>query len=189
MFMSKKLLMGGRKQGLEFVGASSANTSSVTLPTHRSGDLILIRAARGSTSTAPSLPAGWTNLYAGGNSFFYAVRFAYKFAASGTEQSGTWTNATSTAAYVFRGVSMIGNNDIYISGISGPTGQFNSIPVNAESFVLGLATFNLAAPPSGMIALTDAAVLTDGPVSAFPVKTFTYAAESRSTNLSLELRP
>lgn len=90
---------------VSFVGQASAAATSVTLPTTQTGDLIIIFAFR-NTTTAPSLPAGWTNLAtqsANGVSF----RIGYKYAAA-SDVSGTWTNANVVEAVVYRGASIGG---------------------------------------------------------------------------------
>lgn len=90
---------------VSFIGIASAATTSVTLPAHNVGDLIAIFAYR-STTTAPTLPAGYTNISnqsANGNSF----RVGYKFA-TGSDTSGTWTNATFIIAVIYRGVAKVG---------------------------------------------------------------------------------
>lgn len=92
---------------ISFVGQNSANATSVTLPGGINvGDVIIIFAYR-STTTAPTLPAGYTSIAsqsANGNSF----RVGYKFAVGG-DTSGTWTNATFVMAVVYRGVAAIGS--------------------------------------------------------------------------------
>lgn len=91
---------------VSFVDQASAAANSVTLPAGlQASDLILIFAFR-STTTAPSLPAGYTNVFsqsANGLSF----RLGYKIAAGG-DSSGTWTNADFLIAEVYRGASGVG---------------------------------------------------------------------------------
>jgi hypothetical protein len=82
---------------------SATGVNSATLPAHQAGDLIIAVAFRDGSITSPSLPAGWTNISAAGlNSC--SLRAAYKIAASGSEVSGTWTNATNLIVVVYRGV-------------------------------------------------------------------------------------
>jgi hypothetical protein len=94
---------------ISFVG-SAGGINSVTMPTHQAGDLIIAFAYRDGNTTAPSLPVGWSNpdvVGAGvtnsGNT--QSARIGYKFAASSSETSGTWTNATGLVIHVYRGVS------------------------------------------------------------------------------------
>jgi hypothetical protein len=85
---------------ITFVGANSAEATSLTLPAHQKNDLIVICAMRG--SLVPSIPtAGWivinTRL---SNSYGHVV--AYKIASSSGEPSGTWTSALLLASAVYR---------------------------------------------------------------------------------------
>lgn len=84
----------------------SAAATTVTPPTHAVGDYIVIVALRSAT-TAPTLPAGYTQIVTGtGNSNSYRV--GYKVATSTTDASGTWTNASLLLCMVYRGASGIG---------------------------------------------------------------------------------
>jgi hypothetical protein len=89
---------------ISFVGAADATGETVALPTHQAGDLIFIYAPRDGNNTPPSLPAGYTTILSGGSSQVVS-RTGYKIAASGSETSGTWTNATHVHALVLRGVN------------------------------------------------------------------------------------
>lgn len=87
---------------ITFVGQASAQGSSVALPAHVAGDLLVIFAYSESTAVAPSQPAGWTQInFGSGNSNGHRV--AYKIATSSAEVSGTWTTATQIAVSVYRG--------------------------------------------------------------------------------------
>lgn len=91
---------------LSLVGsASNTGATSITLPTHVAGDLIVIIAWRTASSAIPALGGSFTSLggtcATNGNST--GVRVGYLVATGGSETSGTWTNATALIAYVFRG--------------------------------------------------------------------------------------
>lgn len=91
---------------ISFIGENEAVGTSVTLPTHQAGDLLLVFAFR-NAATAPSLPAGgWVSLCtgSGGSTSF---RVGYLIATGAGTASGTWTNATSVMAHVYR--SSVGN--------------------------------------------------------------------------------
>lgn len=91
---------------ISVIGTVTAATTSLTPTTHAIGDYIIIVAMR-SAATAPTLPAGFTNITTGsGNSNSY--RIGYKVATSTTDASGTWTNASLLICTVYRGVSGIG---------------------------------------------------------------------------------
>lgn len=81
---------------------ASAEAATLTLPTHATGDLILMYAFRDGNVTAPTIPGGWTQLTATSGTLSSAV-LAYKVAASNAETSGTWTNATALSCVVKSG--------------------------------------------------------------------------------------
>jgi hypothetical protein len=87
-----------------FIGAASAEATSVTLPAHQAGDLILLFAWNGGSLTVPTVPSGWLVIYAiarstGANR---AWVLAWKVATSSSETSGTWTNAAIIGTAVYR---------------------------------------------------------------------------------------
>lgn len=89
---------------VSFVGSAAAEATSVTLPTHQAGDLIIIWAHNSANTTPPTMPAGWGNLYnisraVGANR---GTTVAHKQATSSAETSGTWTNAQIIGCLVYR---------------------------------------------------------------------------------------
>jgi hypothetical protein len=95
---------------LQFIDSASQSSTSVTLPTHQAGDLIIIFAAH-SSNTLPSLAAGYTNIV--NTNASASCRVGYKIAASNSETSGTWSNAQWVSAHIYRGVNQanpIGNS-------------------------------------------------------------------------------
>lgn len=87
--------------GIRLVSFSSALATSLTMPTHAAGDLIIIYAYRAGIP-GPTVPDGtWTVLDAGSTTANSDVT-AFKFAASGSETTGTWTNATGVIVHVYR---------------------------------------------------------------------------------------
>lgn len=88
-----------------FIGAATGVTTA-TLPAHQAGDLILVFAYRDGLATAPSLPTGYTNIQAPAGST-NAARIGFRRALGSSETVGTWTNATSVIAMVFRGVDPV----------------------------------------------------------------------------------
>jgi hypothetical protein len=94
---------------ISYVGGATGITS-VTMPAHQAGDLLLAFAYRDGSNLAPSLPAGWSSPDAIGNGVTntgntQGARIGFKFATSSSETSGTWTNATGLIIHVYRGVS------------------------------------------------------------------------------------
>lgn len=88
---------------ISFISAvADSDADSVTLGTHASGDILIICAWREGNSTPPSLPSGWTDIVSGGSADI-SSRAGYKVASSSSDSSGTWTNAESLVAHVYRG--------------------------------------------------------------------------------------
>ncbi|HEU4715939.1 MAG TPA: hypothetical protein VFS14_03865, partial [Candidatus Saccharimonadales bacterium] len=92
---------------VSYVSSASAAAATVAMPTHQLGDLIIAFAYRDGNTTAPSLPAGWTNINNSGANT-NSARLAYKFALSNAETTGTWTNATGIVVQVYRGTGGVG---------------------------------------------------------------------------------
>lgn len=90
-----------------FQGANAANSTSVTIPTHASGDLILIMARASANGTNPTPPSAggtvptWTEVVSG-NSSYAMTRIYRATATSDNHTSGTWTNANGMIAAVMR---------------------------------------------------------------------------------------
>jgi hypothetical protein len=87
---------------LTFVGSATAESTTVTLPTHLAGDLIFIYAFRDGSTTNPTVPGGYTPLTTTLDGTTCSASLGYKVAASGSETSGTWTNASALVAVVYR---------------------------------------------------------------------------------------
>lgn len=84
------------------VGSAIAAATSITIPAgHQAGDYMLIFAFNSGAATAPTLPAGWTSIQ---SSTLNSVgsNLGFRQALSSAETSGTWTNATSIVAVVYR---------------------------------------------------------------------------------------
>lgn len=89
---------------ISYVGAVNGTTTA-TLPAHQAGDVIIAFAYRDGSTTAPTVPAGWTTIASGtgGGGSSNASALAYKVAASSAETVGTFTNATNLVIGVYRG--------------------------------------------------------------------------------------
>lgn len=88
---------------------NASATTTVTIPTHIPGDMIIIFAYRDGSTTPPSVPAAsgtvptWLqiNNNTGGNTNSSCT--FYTIATANNHTSGTWTNATGMVAVVVRG--------------------------------------------------------------------------------------
>ena len=90
---------------VSFVGSASAEATSLTLPAHQAGDLIVMLAGRTGSASAITVPTGWFGAVARGASSASPALFlvvAWKIATSSAEVSGTWTDASATQAVVVR---------------------------------------------------------------------------------------
>ena len=96
--------------GISFVGGNAVAGTSIAIPTHQAGDLIVIFAYERSagavpTPTPPVLGAGFTNIGSSDSGSSNASTFGYRVATDGSTTSGTWTNATNLIVQVYRGVN------------------------------------------------------------------------------------
>jgi len=159
---------------VSFIGSATAEATSVTLPTHQAGDLILIFALRLASGVNVTPVSGWVtagNVAFAGNTANLSSWF--KIAENSSETSGTITNADLLLATVYRESS---GNFLYApfrnAGRNGNTTLINypqkasylvasAAPAvdrmaSSQSIVLGIAattsiTEDLSTPPSGMV--------------------------------------
>lgn len=123
-------------------GSNNSATTSVTIPSHNVGDLIVICASRRSNATAPSIPSAagtvpaWNTIDTQSGTTNGSCVTAYFVATATNHTSGTWTNATDMIAGVISGVA------------SSPIG--------------GHATNNAASAPSTAVAPAVTLSKTDG---------------------------
>lgn len=88
---------------ISYINSGGAQANTITIPSsHASGDLLLMFAFRDGNTTSPSIPAGWTSVGLNSGTLCSST-VAYKVAASGSETSGTWTNADALLCHVYRG--------------------------------------------------------------------------------------
>lgn len=143
---------------ISYVGAATGTTSA-TPPAHVAGDVLLAFAHRDGNTTAPSLPAGWTDLGSSGANV-NSSRLGFKVATSSGETSGTWTNATGLVVLVYRGCAAgdpIG--DVVGAGSSSLVISYPALTMqvsDGSSWAVGVAGHRSAdavgfdSPPSGM---------------------------------------
>lgn len=86
---------------ISFVGANYGTGTTVSMPAHQAGDMLVIFAFRSGSTTAPGNGAGWSSRWDGGaNSCSF--RMAARVATSSGTVSGTWSNATNLSVAVYR---------------------------------------------------------------------------------------
>lgn len=138
------------------------------------GDAIFIVAANRSGSTPPTLPAGWTSVGSVGFTSI-AMNIGVKIAASTSETSGTWTNATDIAYVIYSGAA-----STPFSNVSGQQGTSTSISYSgivsygnpSNDWVIAFAfagsnTGNLTAVPP-----TSTSIVTGNSGAAFELAIF-----------------
>jgi hypothetical protein len=110
MFAAKNMMFAaGSPVPLSVTGSNISNTTSVALPSHNVGDLIVIFAYRMSNATAPSVPSAagtvpaWITIDTLSGATAGSVVDAYFVATATNHTSGTWTNATGMIAVVISG--------------------------------------------------------------------------------------
>lgn len=152
------VFLGAKFPPVQFVSGAGADADNVAIPTHQEGDMIIIVAGRYNAAVAPGLPTGWTQIVedtvsAGG--FNYGYRVGYKIAQSGSETSGTWTNATRMAVAVYRNAVSIGNiatsKATVSSRITWPALSLDSPPGLVVGFAAHGAATASGNPPPGYV--------------------------------------
>jgi hypothetical protein len=102
--------------------ASAQATSSIAIPSHQAGDLIVIFAGRNNT-TAPTIPSGWVTLATSGANNASSVA-VFRIAKSSSETSGTFGGASVLHVVVLRASAGV----LFVStALSGQTGTSATI--------------------------------------------------------------
>lgn len=117
MFAARNALLAGvkTKEPVVFKGANQSSTSSVTIPSHAVGDLILIYAtapfqnAIVKPSQGGTVP-NWTTLYSQGYANEFYTHIGYAVATATNHTSGTWNPVYQMQCVVLsgQGISPIG---------------------------------------------------------------------------------
>jgi len=83
-----------------YVSSAAAEATTLTMPSHSAGDLLLMYAFR-TTTGAITVPPGWLPIAWRAASNSMSTGVWYKTAASSGETSGTWTDAAILACVVY----------------------------------------------------------------------------------------
>jgi hypothetical protein len=148
------------------VSSSIAEGTSMTIPTHNPGDLIICFAFRDGSTTNPTIgtgsPTTWTSITNTTDGTSCSVSMAWKRAATSAETTGTWTNASGLIIVVYRGILSSGTPIGTFAPGAGTTNTVNYAARNlTKSNVIGDAWFmafaahraintTLESPPAGM---------------------------------------
>jgi hypothetical protein len=193
--------------------ATAVEATSITLPTHQAGDLIVLTLAHDAASTLTPL-AGWCIAgYRGAGGRY--VMLAAKTALSSSETSGTWTGNKFIAATVYRhdtdylmcgtGTASTGSGTtINYTAVSAYTATGGVIRGLVEEFWVILAavaqsnTLTVETPPSGFTFRSGLAGGssgefvthdTDGYVTSTGAVTTTVASSVVSSSVSVPIFP
>lgn len=177
---------------ITFVNKATSTTTTITIPAHNVGDLLIMFAYRSNSNTPPTVPSGWTTIDASGaanNSSSLAYRIA-----TGSDTSGTWTNANELILQIYRGTnaSPIGAFAAQHANSTTVTYPALSLQVtNGTSWIIGSAgaasaTSTVEVAPTGMTARSDvigtsheaAGFDTNGGVSSWTAKTVNISASN-----------
>jgi hypothetical protein len=120
---------------VSFVSAASAETNTLTMPSHQAGDLLVIWAYRSAANTLFTVPDGWYRATVRSAGSQCSI-FAFKTATSSSEASGTWTNADALACCVYRDNS----NFISVGGIVHTSINSSTAVVYSALVIPGLAS-------------------------------------------------
>lgn len=183
--------------GISFVGEADSATTSLTPPTHQTGDLFVAYASS-ANSTIPTTGTGFTSIEGfnvGGGSGI-SLRVARKYAASAADTCTGFTNSAGLMLVVLRGVhpsSPVGTPD-HDTG-TGTTITYPALTLDGSgnSFVLAFGTMrNTGAVnvPTGMTAAGDkqgAMTAYQGPIASFAGTSGTTAASALWIGHTMEI--
>lgn len=102
---------------ISFISTAVSSATTLALPAHQAGDVIVLLAYNSLSSTYPTIPIAsgtvpaWSNV-TNNTSGTSAGRLLYAVASSSSHTSGTWTNATRLLAVVYRGASRISQGSV-----------------------------------------------------------------------------
>lgn len=162
---------------ISYINSAAAAATSVAIPTHEIGDLIVVFAYRSGNNTPPTQPAAggtvptWNTIGSSGANTNSSI-ISYAFATATNTTTGTWTNATQIHVLIYRCVASI--------GASAGAGANNTTTVNypaltlqnqnGTSWVIGAAghrtASNVESAPAGTPAMTNRTSSGTGPESA-----------------------
>ena len=144
---------------INYVGSAIAEATTLTLPAHVNGDMLVMVAFRNGSNSTQTIPTGWRKQFNAGTNTSNVV-VAIKLAGSDSETSGTWTDSTMLACAAYRSsayILAIG----FIWGTAGTTGtlQFQSQTISdlgaTSKWIMGVAMHksndtNIATPPNSV---------------------------------------
>ena len=201
---------------VSFVGAASAEATSLTLPTHQAGDLLIMFAWNGGSLTVPTVPSGWdiVRIVSRSTGANRTGVVAFRSATSAATTSGTWTNAALLGCVVYRddtthitiGAENLQQDINSTAFVYGGFSAFDNVGTAAKlrktsAWVIGIGGANsnsqaLETPPAGMTnrlnragASTNEISIhdTNAAVSSYAGGNTTLAATTVGSSITLEV--
>lgn len=120
---------------ISLVSSEHASSTTLTMPSHQAGDVIIGSAYR-ANNVAATLPAGWVEIESAGSGNI-AWTTGFKLATGNSESFDTWTNANEVFAQVYRsssGVICVGRSGRIANSLS-LTLLFSQLRLNYDSLV------------------------------------------------------
>ena len=158
---------------IAFQASAAAEATTLTLPSHRAGDVLLMVSYK-STNNPATIPSGWFSCANGNfNGIAGNTQVAFKIANSSSETSGTWTSAEFLVCAVYRPTA-----NYHIATISPLNRTASSVQVNlsqksANSGVNSGAGLHLQAASSvvvGILTTNDKTAMINGSRTALTLR-------------------
>ena len=142
---------------VSFVGAASAEATTLTLPAHQAGDLLIMFAWNGGSLTVPTVPSGWdiVRSFSRSGGANRAGVVAFRSATAAGTASGTWTSSALLGCVVYRDdtTHITIGNDVLTQDINSTTFPYNGFAASnnvgtaaklrkSASWVIGIGGVN-----------------------------------------------
>lgn len=182
------------RKTVSYIGGASALATSVTIPVHAIGDLLII-AAYAASATIPTLGAGFTSLSTAVNGTALASRIGYKIATATNDASGTWTNAGVVHSTIYRNtiVPIVASNTGTGTAVGYPALTLrDSAWVSRHALQVGTSNVNAAAVSGFTLRYGDgngANFDSNGIISSLTSTTQTTTGTGAWITWSVELQP
>lgn len=146
---------------IAYQSSASAEATSLTLPSHQAGDILLMVAYK-STNNPATIPSGWMAI---ANANFVSIAgnslFAFKVAQTNSETSGTWTGAELLVCAVYRPTS-----NYHMANVAAINRIATSVQVNltqkSSYNLVNSSEFNLQASASVVVGIITTDDITAG---------------------------
>jgi hypothetical protein len=149
---------------ISLIASDETTGDSINIPSHQINDTLVFFVYRDNSTSAPTIPSDCQVVHQAVMGSFGYVIAAYKIAATTSETSGTWTNASHVAVFVFRGDTntlvlpeAFSTNSASTTTVTWGAQLAGSLRTNqSELAILGFVaqrntTNNIAAAPGAMV--------------------------------------